>query len=261
MPNKNAIDPETSLTPRQRSLLFAIIRDYCDSGIGVGSKELKDKYGFEFSSATIRGEISKLRDLGYLYQPFTNSSSQPTEKAFKVFINQLIVGLQVTSRQQQDLKKQIMDMEDKQVNLHKEISRLLAVQTGAVGFSVNQNTENISGIKNLLLTNPSESKVSDILDFLDNLDSYKGHLLNQQKQLPDKRTNSKEKNDLTTFIGGENPILPLGDGYAMVATEVYVDNQKTVIGLITPVHVLARKKNLELMQTISKVLSKKDAEE
>lgn len=257
MPDNNLIDSETNLTQRQRNLLFAIIKEYCEFGTSVGSKELKEKYGFNFSPATIRSEIAKLRDEEFLYQPFTNASSQPTEKAFKLFINQLIVGLQVTSRQQQELKKQILEMEGKQANLHKEISRLLAFQTGAVGFSVDNNRENITGIGNLL-TSPSDGKVSDILNFLDNLDTYKKYMLEHQgniNYLP-----SGNKNEITTVFGGENPVLPLGQGYAMVTTEVYLDNQKTVVGLITPIHVLARKKNLELVQAVAKVLGKKTDE-
>jgi transcriptional regulator of heat shock response len=257
---KEFIDPETNLTNRQRNLLFAIIKEYCEYGTSVGSKELKDKYGFDFSPATIRSEMAKLRDNGFLYQPFTNASSQPTERAFKLFINQLIVGLQVTSRQQQELKKQILEMEDKQANLHKEISRMLAYQTGAVGFSVNEHKENVTGISNLL-TAPNDGKVSDILNFLDNLDTYKKYILSgspeQSKLLTSSNISAEESKQLTTIFGSESTVLPLGQGYAMVATEIYLDEEKTVIGLITPIHILARKKNLELVQTISKVLGKK----
>jgi transcriptional regulator of heat shock response len=262
MSDKNIIDPETNLTTRQRNLLFAIIKEYCEFGTSVGSKELKDKYGFDFSPATIRSEMARLRDNGYLYQPFTNASSQPTEIAFKLFINQLIVGLQVTSRQQQELKKQIFEMEEKQANLHKEISRLLAFQTGAVGFSVNEHRENVTGIGNLL-TSPNDGKVSEIINFLDNLDTHKKYLLENsahQMALPGSGISSEQSRELTTIFGSESAVLPLGQGYAMVATEVYLDDEKTVIGLITPVHVLARKKNLELVQTISKVLGKKSKE-
>ncbi|MEM1312670.1 MAG: hypothetical protein AAGF07_04370 [Patescibacteria group bacterium] len=259
MSSKHLVDPETNLTSRQRNLLFAIIKEYCEFGTSVGSKELKEKYGFNFSPATVRSEMSRLRENGYLYQPFTNASSQPTEIAFKLFINQLIVGLQITSRQQKELKKQIFEMEEKQANMHKEISRLLAFQTGAVGFSVDKHRENITGIGNLL-NSPSEGKVSDIIDFLDNLDTHKQYLLESkgsQTELLNSIVTKEQSKQLTTIFGSESTVLPLGQGYAMVATEVVLDQEKTVVGLITPVHVLARKKNLELVQTISKVLGEK----
>ena len=260
---QNQIDRDSNLTNRQRNLLFAIIKEYCEYGTSVGSKELKEKYGFNFSPATIRSEISKLRENGFLYQPFTNSSSQPTEKAFKMFINQLIVGLQVTSKQQKELKRQILEMEEKQANLNKEISRLLALQTGSVGFSINNDRENITGISNLL-TSPSEGKVSDILNFLDNLDNYKQFLLEDNSSKSINKLSKKEQGinkNIKTVFGSDSTVLPLGQGYAMVATEVYLDNEKTVIGLITPTHILARKRNLELLQNVSEILNNKDDEE
>lgn len=262
--SKNQIDPETNLNPRQRNLLFALIKEFCEFGTSLGSKELKEKYGFDFSPATIRNEMAYLRDLGYLYQPFTNASNQPTEKAFKIFINQLIVGLQVTSRQHQELKKQIFEMEEKQVNLQKEISRLLAFDSGGVGFTLDKNNENISGVKNLLTSN-KDGKITDILDFLDNLDNHKKYLLEHPKEqqkllLKGGEVNQEQHNNLQTIIGSENPVVPLGQGYAMLATEVYIDNQKTVVGLITPIHVLARKKNLELVQALGSVLGKTESE-
>jgi heat-inducible transcriptional repressor len=116
----DTIDDNVELTPRQRSLLFAVIKEYCETGQGVGSKEIKEKYSFEFSPATIRNEFVNLRDKGYLFQPFTNSSSQPTDKAYRVFINQLIDGLRVTNKQHLELKHKIQQLEHQQSSLNKE---------------------------------------------------------------------------------------------------------------------------------------------
>jgi transcriptional regulator of heat shock response len=256
------IDPDTQLTPRQKSLLFAVIKEYCDKNESIGSKDLQEKDSFQFSAATIRNEIVRLRDLGYLFQPYTNSGSQPTEKAFKLFINQLILGLQVTNHQQHELRLQLQDMQDKEKRLSKEISRLLAF-SGGVGFSVNKDTESISGIGNLL-NHPTEGKVGEILELLDNLDQYKGFLLEHKEESQasvlqeSKKKAEVKKQDLHTIFSGESSVLPLGQGYAMVASNVMIDGEKSVIGLITPVHLLAQKKNLELVQGISEILRGKD---
>jgi transcriptional regulator of heat shock response len=263
-------ETQVNLSPRQRNLLFAIVKEYCDMGDGVGSKELKEKYGFDYSPATIRAELSRLRKFGYLDQPFTNSSSHPTEKAFKLFINQLIVGLQVTSKQQQELKQKIFDLEEQQADMSKGITRLLANQSGGVGFMLNQSQENVTGIKNLLQA-PGEGKVSEILDFLDNLDQYRDYflshpkqqklLVNSQLKLRPGRLGRKPAdmdNNIDTVLGSENPILPLGKGYGMVSTKVYIDGVESVIGVITPIHLLAKKKNLELVEGLGKLLSGED---
>lgn len=247
MPRKST-DPETGLTIRQRNLLFAVVKEYCEFGQTVSSHDLKAKYGFDISSATIRNEFINLRDLEYLYQPFTNSSSQPTEKAFKLFINQLITGLQVNNKQQQDLRKQINILESKHTNLQREISRLLALETESVGFAVNMNEESIAGIKNLL-TEPKTEQVADILDFLENLDQHKNHLLQHKDSIENQTSNA-----LSTIFAGDNPVLPLGRGWAMVAASARIDNQDTVFGVITKPHLLGRQKTLEVIKALKAVL-------
>jgi len=253
MPRKTFSDPDTNLTSRQKNLLFAVIKEHCDNNESIGSKELKEKYNFNFSSATIRNELVELRELGYLFQPYTNASSKPTEKAFKLFVSQLILGLQVTGRQQKELRQQILEMEKKEAKLSKEISRLLSVTTGGVGFVLNKDQENITGIGNLLNA-PGDGKISEVLNFLDNLDSYKGFFLEGES-----KTKSVNSNIQTVFAG-DNPILPLGQGYAMVATEVYMeDGEKSVVGLVTPIQFLAKEKNLELLKALNDMLGKPNA--
>ncbi len=255
MPRKKPLVPVEELTNRQKTILFALIKEYCETGKSLGSNELKEKYGFEFSSATIRNEFVVLRNTGYLYQPFVNSGSVPTEKAFKLFINQMLVGLQVTAKQQQELKKQLQEMQLKQVALEKEISRLLALQTGAVGFSVFPHSEGVAGIKNLLLES-AEGKVSDILDFLENLDKYKSHLLTTDNLEPEPKQSQIPHNPIIkAVIGSENPVIPLGRGYAMVTAEVLFDGQeKSVIGLVTPIRFLGKRKNLQILDGLAKAL-------
>jgi transcriptional regulator of heat shock response len=225
MPKKKSLVPVEELTNRQKTILFALIKEYCETGKSLGSNELKEKYGFEFSSATIRNEFVVLRNTGYLYQPFVNSGSVPTEKAFKLFINQMLVGLQVTAKQQQELKKQLQEMQLKQAALEKEISRLLALQTGVASFSVSPYNEGVAGIKNLFLE--SEPKPSQI----------------------------SRNPIIRAIIGSENPVIPLGKGYAMVTAEVLFEGQeKSVIGLVTPIRFLGKKKNLQILDGLAKAL-------
>lgn len=270
--SKNQIQTKENLTTRQKNLLFAVIKEYCDSGQNIGSKEIKEKYNFDFSSATIRNEFAALRNMGYLYQPFTNASSQPTEKAFKLFINQLIGGLQVTTRRQKEMRIELERMQEKQKFLDRELSRLLSIQGSGVGFTVNSESETYSGVKNLI-TQPSQGKVVDILDFLDNLDVYKKPLLENPKHLDNQiqtitqqkgqdqelTTASQQikKNHIKAYFGLENPVLPLGQGYAMIATDIFIgsEKEKSVIGLIAPTHLLAKKKNIELLEALSKSLN------
>jgi transcriptional regulator of heat shock response len=230
------------LTARQKNLLFAIVKEYCDNNDSIGSKELKEKYGFDFSPATIRNELVVLREKGYLYQPFTNSSSIPTELSLKLFINKLIEGLEVTNKNQQALRQQVMNLQHKQQQMSKEIAKLVADNAQSIGFTVSKDNETIKGLSNLL-THKHDGKINDILYFLDHLDQHKQYLLGGEQ-------------GLTTTFGDENPIIPLGKGYAMVTTKVQLENgEETVVGLITSTHLLSQKKNLELMNIINSQLN------
>lgn len=256
---------DKELTKRQRNLLFAIIKEYCDNNESIGSSELALKYGFEFSPATIRNELVELRKKEFLFQPFTNAPSQPTEKAFKLFINRLMDGVQATNKQQILMAQKIRELQEKHAQMNKEIAKLLAEQVGGVGFSLTRDEETIKGIPNLL-KHGGEGKVSDILNFLDNLDEYKQHLLpGAQAVMESSETEVKsklyeERNVMKMILGGENPVVPIGKGYAMVSTEVELeDGEKSVVGVITPIQLLAKKKNLQLIEAINKTFgSKKD---
>ncbi len=244
---KIATEPEIS--SRQSKILFALIKEYCETSETCGSKELKEKYGFDFSSATIRNETMALRELGYLYQPFINASSCPTEKAFKLFVNQLIAGLTVANKHQQEMKNQIMELQQKQESMGREIGRLVSLQTDSLTFTVSANSETITGMKHLLSGQSEDTPVSAVLDFLDNLDKHKKHLLNSKSNVK-----TKKGKNIQTVFGSENNILPLGKGYALIATEVIVGNEKTVVGIISPTHLLTNPKKLSTLEAISKAL-------
>jgi transcriptional regulator of heat shock response len=246
----NTQKKDIDINTRQIKLLFALIKEYCEKGETIGSKELKEKYGFEFSSATIRNELVILRDLGYLYQPFINSPSCPTEKSYKLFVNQLISGLGQANKNQLELHKKILELQSKQENMNKEIARLLSSQTDTLSFSLTKNNESISGIKHLLKYSPESAPVSTILDFLDNIDLHKHKLLEGDNTTS---TSSKKGKVIKTVFGEENTEIPLGEGYTLLATEIMVNNEKTVIGLISPTHLLANVKKLQTIESISEL--------
>jgi heat-inducible transcriptional repressor len=79
-----------SLDERQKLILALVIRDYIDNAQPVGSKTLVDKYGLNFSPATVRNEMVALTEAGYLYQPHTSAGRVPTEEGYRYFVRQLM---------------------------------------------------------------------------------------------------------------------------------------------------------------------------
>ncbi len=78
------------LSPRKMRILQAIIDDYIATAIPVGSRTISKKYVSEFSSATIRNEMSDLEELGLLEQPYTSAGRIPSDLAYRIYVDRLL---------------------------------------------------------------------------------------------------------------------------------------------------------------------------
>ena len=83
------------LSNRKKALIALIVKGYNDTGEPVGSKALCETLG-NISSATIRNEMSDLTELGYLSQPHTSAGRVPTAKAYRLYIDSLMVKHNLT---------------------------------------------------------------------------------------------------------------------------------------------------------------------
>lgn len=75
------------MTERQIQILTAIIEQYAEVASPVGSVMLAKLFGV--SSATIRSEMVKLEEKGYIAQPHTSSGRIPTDRGYRFYVNQL----------------------------------------------------------------------------------------------------------------------------------------------------------------------------
>jgi heat shock gene repressor HrcA len=78
------------LDDRKRRILQAIIDDYIDTAEPIGSRTIARKHELGLSSATIRNEMSDLEEMGYLEQPHTSSGRVPSDKGYRLYVDQLI---------------------------------------------------------------------------------------------------------------------------------------------------------------------------
>ena len=78
------------LSPRKMRILKAIIDDYIATAIPVGSRTVSKKYMSEFSSATIRNEMSDLEEMGLLEQPHTSAGRVPSDLAYRIYVDRLL---------------------------------------------------------------------------------------------------------------------------------------------------------------------------
>ena len=79
-----------NLTTRKAKILKSIVEDYINQAEPISSSDIKLRHLPEFSSATIRNELSALEEMGYLYQPHTSSGRVPTKEAYKLYVEKLM---------------------------------------------------------------------------------------------------------------------------------------------------------------------------
>ena len=78
------------LPKRARSVLYALVTEFIETGEPVGSRTLSKRSGFSLSPATIRNVLADLEDSGYLAQPHASAGRVPTAAAFRLFIDALM---------------------------------------------------------------------------------------------------------------------------------------------------------------------------
>lgn len=76
-----------SITKRQVAILIAIIEQYAEIAVPVGSVTLAKLFGV--SSATIRAEMARLEELGYITHPHTSAGRIPTDAGYRFYVNRL----------------------------------------------------------------------------------------------------------------------------------------------------------------------------
>ena len=78
------------LDDRKRLILQAIIDDYINTAEPIGSRTIARKHELGLSSATIRNEMADLEEMGYLAQPHTSSGRVPSDKGYRMYVDQLM---------------------------------------------------------------------------------------------------------------------------------------------------------------------------
>lgn len=124
------------LDVRSRAILKEIIRVHVDTGRPVSSRTLFKCERFALSPASIRNIMADLTDGGYLAQPHTSAGRVPTDRAYRIYIDELMRQRKVAD----DVREQVdsdLDLAGGDVSrLFSAASRLLSQLSGEVGFVV-----------------------------------------------------------------------------------------------------------------------------
>jgi len=77
------------LDDRKAAILRAVVEEYIETALPVGSQHVARDGGVQASSATVRNEMAVLERDGYLVQPHTSAGRIPTDKGYRFFVDSL----------------------------------------------------------------------------------------------------------------------------------------------------------------------------
>ena len=138
------------LTERQIQLLNTIISEYIESSEPVGSQVLVTKYKLRCSAATVRNEMARLIEEGFLEMLHTSSGRVPTPMAYKLFVTDFMQEEELPVLQEVAIKQrlwparfQFEKMLRQAAVALSDITKELAVATTDDGYIVHAGAVNI----------------------------------------------------------------------------------------------------------------------
>jgi transcriptional regulator of heat shock response len=161
------------LTERQTKILKAIVEEYIETAEAVGSETLEKKYSLSVSPATIRNEMTRLVEEGYLRQPHTSAGRVPTPAGFKFYINQLMEEKKPSVTEEVAAKEAIWDHRHEFGRLLREATRALASQTQSLAVAATQSGDVFSAGYAHILDMPEFYDIDVTKSVLSLLDEFK----------------------------------------------------------------------------------------
>jgi heat-inducible transcriptional repressor len=183
------------MTNRQAKLLTAIIEQYAELAAPVGSVLLAKL--FDVSPATIRAEMAKLEEMGYITQPHTSAGRIPTDRGYRLYVNSIVETgepiAQPDSRQARAIEARVRDQRA-DIAIKAAVDSLVEL-THNLGLATIGDQLYLSGLGNLFSQpefSDDSAHVRDVARLLDNLEPWLREAAPNQP--------------LNVFIGNENPI-------------------------------------------------------
>ncbi|HSX30872.1 MAG TPA: transcriptional regulator [Candidatus Saccharimonadales bacterium] len=181
------------MTERQKQILSAIIEQYAEVAVPVGSSLLAKV--FDVSSATIRAEMAELERLGYIAQPHTSAGRIPTDRGYRFYVNNLAETAETVPerRAERALSARVQHGGLPERTIRNAVDTLVEL-THNLGLATIGNQLYISGLSNLFGQPEFTTghQVQQVARLLDNLEPW------LREAAPNE--------PLSVFIGSENPI-------------------------------------------------------
>ena len=129
------------LTERKLKILQAIIADFVRTAEPVGSRTISRNYELGISPATIRNEMSDLEEMGYLTHPHTSSGRVPSEKAYRLYVNEMMGKKELSEAEKAVIAQKLYDNVTELDNLIERAAHVLSEITNLTAFALSPGKE------------------------------------------------------------------------------------------------------------------------
>ena len=228
------------ITERQGKLLNMIIKEYVESAQPVSSQLLEKKYDFDISPATIRIEMQKLTDKGFLQQPHTSAGRVPTDKGYRYFVNDL---LKKKSKTSDETEKWFQGEIDSSFKFMQSLTRHIADTTQALTLNYLEKESFFwtEGWEEVLKEPEFEER-----DFILNFTKF---FKNFEENIEELRTDS----DVNVYIGKEN-LLPKAKDFTVISSRYSLPSgEEGIISILGPKR-MEYDRNISLMNSMIRLL-------
>lgn len=206
------------LSPRQDKLIRTIIQTYVETAEPVSSKLIGKTGSFSVSPATIRNEMNDLESRGYLVQLHTSGGRIPTDKAYRYFVDQILVkdlDPDVSIKKKVALTLENLETDPQEIN--KTLAKLISELSDSLVIT------NVIDSRDFFKVGISElfdhpefqefDKVFKLTSFFDDFEKVVGKM---EKEFF-RNLEAQMFPNLKIMIGGENPIDTIKDETVMLA--------------------------------------------
>ncbi len=221
---------------RLAQVLKLVIEEAIETGEPVGSERLVEAHHLAVSPATIRNWFAELESGGWIEQLHTSSGRMPTEKGFRLYIDELMLKKPLPKKIQDDLQKVVSSTGEQNQKIKILAKGVTALVGNAVVVGLNEADTFYTGLS-LLFSQPEFkdwNNTVSLTQILDKLDEIMNRFRRQKFETP------------TALIGSQ---CPFG---SVCGSILYTLRDNTLFGILGPMR-LNYKKGFSVLNAIKEI--------
>jgi len=215
------------LTPRQTTILKSIVEEFIATAHPVGSRVLEKKLSLGVCPATIRNEMVRLAEMGYIHKAHASSGRLPTAMGLKFYVRQLMEPGKLSVAEEIGIKDVLWEHRHNFETLIRQAARDLAKRSHQMALTVTEQGDFFMAGASNLLEEPEFFDIDvtkEVLMLVDRLDFWLRLIENAFQVAPD---------NFSLLLGaelGEEDLEPCG----LIYQPYEVGPHRGVVGVLGP---------------------------